>query len=220
MICTDAKLERRWFDGFFLKGLIIGVSIAAPVGPIGLLCIQRTVIQGRASGFVSGLGAATADAMYGSVAGFGIDLVSNFLIEQRIWIHLIGGALLLLLGIKVFFTRPPKQAAQAKNTVRGIWWSYLSTFLLTITNPMTILSFVAVFAALGVANSSNDYASASFTVIGVFLGSALWWLILSSVAGWLRGKLNRTAILWIDRLSAIIIMGFGIVGMVSSGIIT
>ncbi len=202
---------------FLLRGLIIGVSIAAPVGPIGLLCIQRTVIQGRTSGLVSGLGAATADAVYGSVAGFGIDLVSNFLIDQRMWIHLIGGALLLLLGIKVLLTRPAEQAAQTKYTVRGIWWSYLSTFLLTITNPMTILSFVAVFAALGVANSSNDYVSASFTVIGVFLGSALWWLILSSVAGWLRGKLNRTAILWIGRLSAVIIIGFGIVGIVSAG---
>ncbi len=204
---------------FLLRGLIIGVSIAAPVGPIGLLCIQRTVLQGRASGFVSGLGAATADAVYGSVAGFGLDLVSNFLIDQRIWIHLIGGALLLLLGIKMLLTRPAEQVAQPKNTVRGIWWSYLSTFLLTITNPMTILSFVAVFAALGVANSSNDYVSASFTVIGVFLGSALWWLILSSVAGWLRGTLNRTAILWIGRLSAVIIVGFGIVGIVSSGTI-
>ena len=205
---------------FLLRGLIIGVSIAAPVGPIGLLCIQRTVvIQGRTSGLVSGLGAATADAVYGSVAGFGLDLVSNFLIDQRMWIHLIGGALLLLLGIKVLLTRPAEQAAQTKYTVRGrgIWWSYLSTFLLTITNPMTILSFVAVFAALGVANSSNDYVSASFTVIGVFLGSALWWLILSSVAGWLRGNLNRTAILWIGRLSAIIIIGFGIVGIVSAG---
>ena len=202
---------------FLLRGLIIGVSIAAPVGPIGLLCIQRTVIQGRTSGLVSGLGAATADAVYGSVAGFGRDLVSNFLIDQRMWIHLIGGALLLLLGIKVLLTRPAEQVAQTKYTVRGIWWSYLSTFLLTITNPMTILSFVAVFAALGVANSSNDYVSASFTVIGVFLGSALWWLILSSVAGRLRGKLNRTAILWIGRLSAVIIIGFGIVGIVSAG---
>ena len=202
---------------FLFRGLIIGVSIAAPVGPIGLLCIPRTVIQGHTSGFVSGLGAATADAVYGSVAGFGLDLVSNFLINQRIWIHLIGGALLLLLGIKVLLTRPAEQAAQTKYTVRGIWWSYLSTFLLTITNPMTILAFVAVFAALGVASSSNDYVSASFTVIGVFLGSALWWLILSSVAGWLRGKLNRTAILWMGKLSAVIIIGFGIVGIVSAG---
>ncbi|MCL4352482.1 MAG: LysE family translocator [Firmicutes bacterium] len=202
---------------FLLRGLIIGVSIAAPVGPIGLLCIQRTVMQGRTSGLVSGLGAATADAVYGSVAGFGLDLVSNFLIDQRMWIHLIGGALLLLLGIKVLLTRPAEQVAQTKYTVRGIWWSYLSTFVLTMTNPMTILSFVAVFAALGVANSSNDYVSASFTVIGVFLGSALWWLILSSVAGRLRGKLNRTAILWIGRLSAVIIIGFGIVGIVSAG---
>ena len=205
---------------FLLKGLLIGVSIAAPVGPIGLLCIQRTVLQGRASGFVSGLGAATADAMYGSIAGFGIDLVSNFLIDQRIWIHLIGGALLLLLGIKgALFAKPAEHAARTTGHARGIWWSYLSTFLLTITNPMTILSFVAVFAALGVGNSPHAYVSATLTVIGVFLGSALWWLILSGIAGWLRGKLNRTALLWIGRLSAVIIVGFGIFGIVSSGAI-
>ena len=99
---------------FLLRGLIIGVSIAAPVGPIGLLCIQRTVMQDRISGFVSGLGAATADAVYGSIAGFGIDLVSNFLIDQRMWIHLIGGSLLLLLGIQGLFTKPAEQAAQTK----------------------------------------------------------------------------------------------------------
>lgn len=203
-----------------MRGLIIGVSIAAPVGPIGLLCIQRTVIQGRAFGFVSGLGAATADAVYGSVAGFGIDLVSHFLIHQRIWIHLIGGALLLLLGIRGLFTRSAEQAAPTKNTVRRIWWSYLSTFLLTITNPVTILSFVAVFAALGVANSSQEYVSATFIVVGVFLGSALWWLFLSGIAGWLRGKLNRAVLLWVSRLSAVVIIGFGIFGIVSSGAIT
>lgn len=204
---------------FFFKGLIIGVSIAAPVGPIGLLCIQRTVLQGRLSGFISGLGAATADAVYGSIAGFGIDLVSNFLINQRMWIHLIGGGLLLLFGIKGIFAKPAEYAAQPSNNARGIWWSYLSTFLLTITNPMTILSFIAVFAALGVDNSLHKYNSASLTVFGVFLGSALWWLTLSGITGWLRGKFNRTTLLWSGRLSALIIIGFGIFGILSSGIV-
>ena len=203
---------------FLLRGLIIGVSIAAPVGPIGLLCIQRTVNQGRASGFVSGLGTATADAMYGSIAGFGIDLVSNFFIYQRMWIHLVGGVMLLLLGIRGLFAKPA-ETVQTKNMVRGIWWNYLSTFLLTITNPMTILSFVAVFAALGVANSTHEYISAAFTVVGVFLGSTLWWLILSSVTGWLRGKLNKMALMWIGRLSAAIIIGFGMFGIIGSGFI-
>lgn len=204
---------------FFLKGLIIGVSIAAPVGPIGLLCIQRTVLQGRLSGFISGLGAATADAVYGSIAGFGIELVSNFLIDQRMWIHLIGGALLLLFGIKGIFAKPAEYAAQTSINTRGIWWSYISTLLLTITNPMTILSFVAVFAALGVENSSHPYDSAILTVFGVFLGSTLWWLALSSITGWLRGKFNRTALLWSGRLSAFIIISFGIFGILSSGIV-
>jgi len=204
---------------FLFRGFIIGVSIAAPVGPIGLLCIQRTVLQGRAIGFAIGLGAATADAVYGSVAGFGIDVVSNFLIDQRMWIHLIGGALLLLLGVKGLSARPAEQVGQTKSAERGFWWSYLSTFLLTIMNPMTILSFVAIFAALGVANSPHEYMSAAITVIGVFLGSALWWLILSGIADWLKGKLNNATISWIGRFSAVIIIGFGIFGIVSSGVI-
>ncbi|CAA7602810.1 Lysine-type exporter protein (LYSE/YGGA) [Acididesulfobacillus acetoxydans] len=204
---------------FLLRGLIIGVSIAAPVGPIGLLCIQRTLMQGRISGFLSGLGAATADAVYGGIVGFGINLVSSFLMDQRIWIHLTGGALLLLLGIKGLFARPAERAAQTKTPVRGLWWSYLSTFVLTLANPMTILSFVAVFAALGVANSSHQYLRATLTVSGVFLGSALWWLILSGVAARLKGKLNRSALVWIGRLSAAIIIGFGIFGIVSSGVV-
>jgi threonine/homoserine/homoserine lactone efflux protein len=204
---------------FLWMGLLIGVSIAAPVGPIGLLCIQRTVSQGRASGFASGLGAATADAVYGVVAGFGIDLVSDFLIGQQLWIRLIGGVLLLLIGIKGLSAKVADQAAQGKTAVRGIWWSYVSTFLLTITNPMTILSFAAVFAALGVAGSSHEYVSAALIVAGVFLGSALWWLILTSLAGWFRGKLNQAALLWIGRLSAVVIIGFGVYGIGSSGAI-
>jgi threonine/homoserine/homoserine lactone efflux protein len=201
---------------FLLKGLIIGVSIAAPVGPIGLLCLQRTVLQGVASGFISGLGAATADAVYGSVAGFSLEIVSHFLIDQRMWIHLIGGLILLFIGMRGMFAKPAEQAIQTKNSVIGIWWSYISTFLLTITNPFTILSFIAIFAALGVGNSSQAYVGSSLTVIGVFLGSALWWLILTSVAGWLRGKLNRVVLLWIGRFSAFIIIAFGIYSIASS----
>ena len=201
---------------FLLKGIIIGFSIAAPVGPIGLLCTQRSILQGQKSGFMSGLGAATADAVYGSIAGFGIGLVSNFLVHQQTWIHLIGGVLLLLLGVKGLLTKPAINAAQSLHHSRGTGWNYLFTFLLTISNPMTIMSFVAVFAAIGVENSSHAYLSATLTVLGVFLGSAIWWLILSTVSGWIRGKFNQTILLWIGRLSGVIIVGFGAWGIASA----
>jgi threonine/homoserine/homoserine lactone efflux protein len=201
---------------YLLNGLVIGVSVAAPVGPIGVLCIQKTVLHGRRAGLLSGLGAATADAVYGSIAGFGIALVSNFLVEQRTWIHFIGGLLLVLFGVRGFLTKPSQHAPQTLDKVPNLWWDYVSTFLMTLANPMTILSFIAIFAALGVANSSNQYASATFTVVGVFLGSAFWWLALSGLAGWLRGKLNGIVLSWIGKLSSLIILGFGFFAIISS----
>ncbi|HEX5679515.1 MAG TPA: LysE family transporter, partial [Desulfobacterales bacterium] len=134
----------------FLRGLVIGFSIAAPVGPIGILCIRRTLAEGRASGFLSGLGAATADALYGCVAGFGLTVVSAFLVDQRAWIQLVGGVFLLALGVRTLRSKPAERAAQAA-AGRGLAGSYLSTLLLTLTNPMTIISFAGIFAALGVA---------------------------------------------------------------------
>ena len=139
----------------FLRGLVIGFSIAAPVGPIGILCIRRTLADGRASGFLSGLGAATADALYGCVAGFGLTVVSAFLVDQRTWIQLIGGVFLLALGVRTLRSRPAERAAQA-SAGRGLAGSYLSTLLLTLTNPMTIISFAGIFAALGVAETGGD----------------------------------------------------------------
>src|SRR5512139_1151568 len=166
----------------FLRGLAIGFSIAAPVGPIGILCIRRTLAEGRASGFLSGLGAATADALYGCVAGFGLTVVSGFLVDRRAWIQLIGGVFLLALGVRTLRSRPAQRAAAASEG-RGIAASYLSTLFLTLTNPMTIISFAGIFAALGVAETGGSLAAAAWLVAGVFLGSAAWWLLLSGGVG-------------------------------------
>jgi len=132
---------------FWLSGLAIGFSIAAPVGPIGVLCVRRTLVEGRTSGFVSGLGAASADAIYGSIAAFGLTLISNFLITQQVWLRLIGGLFLCCLGLKTLLAKPAEQAATAKGN--GLIGAYVSTFFLTLTNPMTIISFAAIFAGLG-----------------------------------------------------------------------
>jgi threonine/homoserine/homoserine lactone efflux protein len=192
---------------FFLKGMIIGFSIAAPVGPIGVLCIRRSLTDGRWVGLATGLGAATADAAYGCVAGFGLTAVSSFLVNHRFWLGLIGGVFLCCLGVRTFLSKPAEQAA---DVLRGGRLSaYVSTLLLTLTNPMTILSFVAVFAGFGLA-TSPDYLAAAFLVLGVFAGSALWWLILSSGAALFRSRVTSAWMHVVNRLSGAVIFTFGL----------
>jgi len=192
---------------FFLKGLVIGISIAAPVGPIGVLCIRRSLADGPKIGFVTGLGAATADAAYGAVAGFGLTAISGFLMNQRFWLGFIGGVFLCYLGVRTFISRPAESAAKAREG--GLWSAYSSTLVLTLTNPMTILSFVAVFAGFGL-GGSPDYTAATVLVLGVFLGSALWWLLLSSGAGLFRSRLGSTWMQAVNRLSGCVIFAFGV----------
>lgn len=199
--------------GFLLRGLIIGFSIAAPVGPIGVLCMRRTLAEGRASGLVSGLGAATADAIYACIAGFGLTFISRILISQQGWLRLVGGAFLCYLGLKTFLARPAEQPAAAKGN--GLVGAYASTLFLTLTNPMTILSFAAIFAGLGVASASGNYLSAGVLVLGVFIGSALWWLILSGGVGVFRTKFSPHMLRWVNRISGVIITGFGLLALLS-----
>lgn len=198
-------------SGLFIRGLIIGFSIAAPVGPIGILCIRRTLSEGRASGFLSGLGAATADALYGCIAGFGLTMISTFLVDQRFWIQLVGGVFLLALGVKTLRSVPAERAAAASGV--GLAASYVSTLFLTLTNPMTILSFAGIFAALGVADTGGDLSAAARLVLGVFIGSASWWLILSGGVGLLREKLSAGVLSWTNRLSGVILLVFGAVAV-------
>jgi threonine/homoserine/homoserine lactone efflux protein len=196
-----------------VRGLVVGFSIAAPVGPIGVLCIRRTLAEGRAHGFASGLGAATADALYGCIAGFGLTFISNVLVDQQTWLRLIGGVFLCYLGIKTFLSKPAEEAASAKGN--GIAGAYASTFLLTLTNPMTILAFAAVFAGLGLASGNAGGGSAALLVLGVFGGSVLWWFLLSGVSSLFRTKFNTHALRWVNRISGIIVAGFGLAALVS-----
>jgi threonine/homoserine/homoserine lactone efflux protein len=200
---------------FMLKGLLIGFSIAAPVGPIGVLCIRRTLTEGRTTGLVSGLGAATADAIYGCIAGFGLAFISDFLVSQQVWLQIIGGLFLCYLGLKTLLAKPSEKAALAKG--KGLLSAYASTFFLTLTNPMTILSFVAIFAGLGLAGTQNNYGTAGILVLGVFLGSGLWWFLLSSGVGLFREKFNRGGLEWVNKISGAIIIGFGMFALLSIG---
>lgn len=191
------------------KGILIGLSIAAPVGPIGVLCMKRTINQGRLYGFFAGLGAATADGLYGLIAAFGFDLITSGLLAQRFWISLIGGLFLCYLGIQSMRSgAAPNAEAGMSRTIAA---AYLTTFLLTITNPMTILSFLGIFAGLQVTGQTT--ADSVLLVVGVFTGSMLWWLFLSIAIGAFRTTLSGGAMKWINRLSGLVLLGFGIVSL-------
>lgn len=198
---------------YFFRGLIVGFSLAVPVGPIGLLLIRRTLTRGRASGLASGLGAATADAIYGSIAGFGVTLLSNFLLENSLVLRFVGGAFLCYLGIKIFLSKPSEKKVSKEN--ENLFSDYISTVVLTLTNPATILAFAAVFAASGVAHTHGSYWYTVFLVTGVFCGSALWWLILSSIVSLFHGRFESTGLTLINRISGVLISGFGLVILLS-----
>ena len=188
------------------RGLVIGFSIAAPVGPIGVLCIRRTLADGRTTGLAVGLGAATADAVYGAVAGFGLTVVSTLLVRQQDAMRLVGGLFLCFLGVRTFLARPADRAARAGGA--GLLGAFTATFGLTLANPATILSFVAVFAGLGIAGAGS-WREATVLVAGVFLGSALWWLTLSGIVSGLRSRLDLSALRWVNRVSGAVLMAFG-----------
>jgi threonine/homoserine/homoserine lactone efflux protein len=155
---------------------------------------------------VSGLGAATADAIYGLIAGFGLTVISNFLIGQQFWLRLVGGLFLCYLGVKTLTSKASETPAKAQGKI--LLSAYSSVFLLTLTNPMTILSFAAIFAGLGVADHHNNSDTAFILILGVFLGSALWWLILSSCVSFFKHRISKKSLTTINRFSGVIILMF------------
>ena len=191
---------------------MIGFAMAVPVGPIGIMCIRKTLTEGRLRGLIIGLGAATADLLYGCVAAFGLTIISNTLVSQRIWIRLIGGALLFFLGVRTFRARPPDPNIPINSS--GILRSYLTTVFLTLTNPMTIFAFIAIFAALGL-GTGLSYFSAAALVVGVFIGSCLWFLSLSSGTTLFRKKLDLVGLRWVNKIAGILIIISGVYAIAS-----
>lgn len=200
-------------ENILLKGLLLGFSIAAPVGPIGILCIQQSLNHGRIYGLVAGLGAATADAFYGLVAAFGLTIIINFFTQQTVLFRLVGGLFLCYLGIKTFLkTTGAYTGAPQPERLPNL---YFSTFLLTLTNPMTILSFALIFAGLGASVAGNGYGQSVRLVLGVFLGSALWWFLLSLGVSLFRQRINAPVLRWVNRGAGVIIVTFGVVILVN-----
>lgn len=209
----------------FWRGLLLGIAIAAPVGPIGVLGIRRTLAAGRAVGLASGLGAATADANYGLVAALGLTAASDVLVSQQLWLRLAAGAFLCWLGLRTLLSaardlseQTPGNLAAAgggrRARVTGLAGAYFSTLALTLTNPATILSFIAVFAGLGLA-ASGGAAEALWLVLGIFAGSAAWWLLLSTGVGHLRGRLTPRLLRWVNVISGAVIPAFGVAALLA-----
>ncbi|HET9521275.1 MAG TPA: LysE family transporter [Candidatus Limnocylindrales bacterium] len=196
----------------FGRGLVLGFTIAAAVGPISLLTIRRTLAHGRIYGLASGMGVALADATYGAVAAFGLTAISTVLVSGRVLLGLLGGGFLVLLGWRTMTSRPSDAASDADRP--GLGGAFLSIFGLTMTNPMTILSFAALFAGFGVVGRGG--AEAALIVAGVFCGSAGWWLLLTSVVSALRSRVTLGSLTWVNRVSGAVVIGFGVAAIVGA----
>jgi threonine/homoserine/homoserine lactone efflux protein len=196
-----------------LKGALVGIIIAIPAGPVGVLCIRRTIFHGRRAGFVSGLGAATADAVFGIIAAFGLTVVSDLLLDYRDWLRIGGGALLLYIGITAF-TADPLAGTQTQRDPEDLLNDYLSTFALTITNPITILAFLAIFAGIGFTGEEATIGRGAILVLGVWLGSLWWWAALSLGAGMMRRSFDKHHLVWIHRGSGgiLVVSGVALIG--------
>ncbi|HEU5022965.1 MAG TPA: LysE family transporter [Bryobacteraceae bacterium] len=195
-----------------LRGIAAGLMIAAPVGPVNVLCIQRSLQKGWKSGLVSGFGAALVDTFYGGIAGFSISLVIEFLVREQNWIRLIGGALLIAIGVAYYFRKPLSLETAGQGARQS---DFVSAFLLTATNPTTVLSFIAILAMLGQGKQQPAWQT-SLLVGGIFLGSMSWWIVLTGGASLLRDKVGGQTMLWLNRIGGVAIAAFGLINILIS----
>jgi threonine/homoserine/homoserine lactone efflux protein len=197
---------------FFLKGLIIGFAMAVPIGPIGVMCIRKTLAEGHTHGLIIGLGGAAADSLYGSIAAFGLTFLSDMISREQVWVRLIGGGILLFLGLRTFFAKARDQMLPFVK--KGLLGSFVSVFILALTNPVTVFAFIAVFAAFGLGHQMT-VVSACVLVLGIFAGSLLWFLTLGFAATFFRKRLNRTGLRWVNRVAGVLLVLSGVAAFVS-----
>jgi len=200
---------------FFTQGFFIGLSVSAPLGPIGILSLQRTFSEGHLSGLLSGLGISTADGLCCFIAAFGLTALSDLLISQLLWFRLIGGAIVCLLGAKVYFSATPKKIPAVQKGARHLG-VYISALILTLVNPMLILAFSAIIASLGLVSIASDKYCVLTLVFGVFAGSSLWWIALSAAASMLRVNFTNSFIRKVNHFSGIAILLLGLFVLGSS----
>jgi threonine/homoserine/homoserine lactone efflux protein len=195
----------------FIQGMIIGLTLAVPVGPIALLCIQRAVTNGRLHGIVSGIGVATADSFYAGVTLFGLTVISGLIISHQFSLRLAAGVILILVGIRIFLSVPA--TLSEKNEHETYLKDYLSMITIAIANPLTLVFFIVILPGFGVIFHENSVLSASVFVCGVFFGSTLWWIILCGTIGSIRSRISAGHLKLINRISGVLIVIFG-AGMV------
>lgn len=193
---------------FFIKGLAVGLAIAAPVGPVAILCVKRTLLQGRVSGLMSGLGAATADLVYGLIAAFGLAVVADTLICCKSWMEIAGALLLFFLGIRTFRSTAKNLKGNLKKTSH--LEAFSSTFLLTLTNPLTLFAFLGIFSALEIGGANENWVTALFLLLGVFIGSSCWWLILSEGITSFKDFLPEKLFQKVNHVAGTLLILFGI----------
>ena len=203
----------------FIKGIIIGLLVSAPLGPIGIMCIQRTLNRGYLAGFVSGLGAAAADTIFAVIAGFGLTIIINFIEEKHIYFQILGGIFVLYIGYRIFNTNPVKQLRLQRLSKTKLSQDFASIFLLTISNPMAIFLFIAIMAALKVANGLLSLFELSILIAGVVGGAILWWFVLASIANRFRKRIRLKSIWWLNKITGSVVFLFGLVVILSIWII-
>ncbi len=193
----------------FVQALALGFLLAVPPGPLGFLCVRRTLVDGRAAGAATGLGVATADALYGCVAGLGLTMVSDFVAGHHRWFGVVAGLLLAYLGVRTFFDRNAvRPVGEASAT--GLVAAFASALALTLTNPMTLVSFGLGFGWLGIGEALQGRLSVFLLVVGVFVGSLLWWLVLIVGAHGFRRRLSEGGLRWLNRVAGIVILAFAV----------
>lgn len=198
-----------------VKGIIIGLLASIPLGPIGVICVQRTVNKGRLSGFISGMGAASADTIFAAIAGFSLTFIITFIEEKQIIFRIIGGVVVIALGAKIFYTNPIRQLRRHKRKRNSLTEDFLSVLLLTITNPLAVFLFLALFAAFGVVDEQTTWLLSLVTVGGVFIGAGLWWYTLTSLVNIFRSKFRLKQLWWINKISGFVIFLLGVIAIVS-----
>lgn len=194
---------------FLLKGILVGIIVSAPMGPIGVLCIQKTVNKGKFIGFFSGMGAATADTFYAILATFGVTYITDFLNKNQLMFQIVGIVVLLFLGFRMIFNNPIKQYRYYRSGTKkkNFFKDYISVFFLTISNPLTIIFFGAAFTMLGLFNTPKNIANSNYLlVLGIFIGASSWWFFLTSLVDKFRKRFRLRNILVMNRLSGIIIV--------------
>ncbi len=199
----------------FWKGFIVGLMVSIPLGPIGVLCVQRTLNKGRRSGFISGLGAAFADTVFSFIAGFGVTFIIKFIKEQHLYFQIIGGIIIIFLGIHIFYTNPVRQLRMQRMNRENLFQDFFSVFLLTITNPMAILFFVAMFAGINIAEEPLGFFDMSSLVLGVLSGASGWWFLLTAFVNFLRHRFRLKIIWWMNKIAGVLIFVLGIAAILS-----